>query len=100
MRRVISVIASVAINCSLIPAVASECAIPADIDAARSRWSAVRSQQANAVETTCRAYATSFYEAVTLRHAAADCRDREWRVAVLDSEINAFNELLASNCSS
>ena len=100
MRKIVAAIASVAINWSMMPAVASECTLYRDIDATRLRWSTLRSQPANAAdnEKTCRAYASSFFEAVTLRQAAAGCLNRERSLAVLDSEINAFNDLLARKC--
>jgi hypothetical protein len=47
---------------------------------------------------TCRAYAASFYESVTLRQTAARCADGQRNLAVLDSEVNAFNDLLATRC--
>ena len=102
MRRLIALIASAAINASSIPAGASECTANKDIDAFRSHWATLRSHPANAAdkEKTCRAYAASFYESVTLRQAAAQCADGERNLAVLDSEINAFNDLLATKCGS
>jgi hypothetical protein len=54
-------------------------------------------------ETNCRAYAASFYESVTLRQAAALCErgaDQARNLVVLDSEIDAFNNLLATKCGS
>ena len=100
MRRIALLIASVAINASTIPAVAAECTSIKDIDASRSRWELLRSQPAKAAEKEkiCRAYAASFYESVTLRQAAARCADGERNLAVLDSEIDAFNDLLATKC--
>src|SRR5262245_52011379 len=100
MRRILVLIASAAINSSAIPAVAAECTSIRDIDASRSRWELLRSQPAKEAdrEKICRAYATSFYESVTLRHAAARCADSVRNVAVRDSEINAFNDLLATKC--
>jgi hypothetical protein len=101
MRRIIVLIASVAINASTLPTVAAECTSNKDIDASRTRWATLRSQPANAPDNKiCRAYAASFYESVTLRQAAAGCVDRERNLAVLDSEINAFNDLLATKCGS
>ena len=102
MRRIIVLTASAAIIASIVPAVAAECTSNKDIDASRTRWTTLRSQPANAAdsEKTCRAYAASFYESVALRQAAAGCVDRERNLAVLDSEINAFNELLAKKCGS
>ena len=100
MRRILVLIASAAINSSAIPAVAAECTSIRDIDASRSRWELLRSQPAKEAdrEKICRAYATSFYESVTLRQASARCTDGERNLAVLDSEINAFNDLLATKC--
>jgi hypothetical protein len=101
MRRITVLIASAAINASVIPAVASECMSNKDIDASRTRWATIRSQPANAADRqkTCRAYAASFYESVTLRQAAARCVDGERNLTVL-VEINAFNDLLATKCGS
>ena len=100
MRRIVTLIACAAINASTTPAVASECTPNKDIDAFRSHWATLRRQPASAAdkEKTCRAYAASFYESVTLRQAIAKCADGERNLAVLDSEINAFNDLLATNC--
>jgi hypothetical protein len=100
MRRIAVLIASAAINASTIPAVAVECTSIKEIDASRSRWELLRGQPAKAAdkEKICRAYAASFYESVTLRQAAAKCADGGRNLAVLDSEIDAFNDLLATKC--
>jgi hypothetical protein len=84
----------------MIPSLAAECTSNMDIDASRLRWKLLRSQPATAAdkEKTCRAYAASFYESVTLRQAATRCAEGERNLAVLDTEINAFNELLATKC--
>jgi hypothetical protein len=102
MRRIIVLIASFAISASTIPTVASECRSNKDINASRTRWATLRSQRASAADNakTCRAYAASFYESVMLRQAAAKCVDGERNLAVLDSEINTFNDLLAAKCGS
>jgi hypothetical protein len=102
VRSIIAFIASAAINWSMIPAVAPECVSNKDLGAALSRWATLPSQPASAVgnEKICRDYAASFYEFVTLRQAAAKCVERERKLAVLDSEINAFNDLLATKCGS
>ena len=94
MRRIAVLIASAAINASTIPAVAAEYTSNKDI------WGTVQSQSANAAdkEKACRAYAASFYESVMLRQAAANRVDGERVLAVLDSAINAFNDLLATKC--
>jgi hypothetical protein len=100
MRRILVLAAFAAISASAIPAVAAECTSVKGIDASRSRWETLRSQPAKEAdrEKACRAYAASFYESVTLRQAAATCATGERNVVVLDSEINAFNELLATKC--
>jgi hypothetical protein len=100
MRRIIVLIAFAAINLSTIPVVAAECTSNKDIEASRRRLATLRSQPTNPAdsEKTCRAYAASFYESVTLRQAVAGCVDRERNLAVLDSEINALNDLLAKKC--
>jgi hypothetical protein len=100
MRRIAFLVASAVINASTIPAVASECMSIRDLDASRARWAALLSQPANVVdkEKTCRAYATSFYESVTLRQAAVRCVGGERNLALLDSEINVFNDLISTKC--
>jgi hypothetical protein len=100
MKRITVLVASAALNASTIPALAAECKSNRDIDAFRAHWALVRSRPANAAdaEKTCRAYAASFYESVTLRQAAAKCIDGEPNMAILDSEINSFNDLLATKC--
>jgi hypothetical protein len=100
MRRIAVLIVSAAINASTIPAVAAEHTSNKDIDAARAVT--VQSRPVNAAdnEKTCRAYAASFYESVVLRQAAAGRVDGERVLAALDSVINAFNDLLATKCSS
>ena len=98
MRRVAVLIAAAALNASTIPSVAAECTSIKDIDACRARWATVQSLPANAAdkEKTCRTYAASFYQSVVMRQAAANGGERV--LAVLDSVINAFNDLLATRC--
>lgn len=102
MRRILFLIAFAAINASAVPAIAAECTSIKDIDASRSRWELLRSQATRAAdkEKSCRAYATSFYESVTLRQAVAGCVNGGRKLAALDSEIESFNELLATKCGS
>jgi hypothetical protein len=100
MRRIVVLIAYAAINASMIPAVASECTSDKNIEALRARWATVRSQPTRTTDRdkACRAYVASFYESVTLRQATARCAGDGRNLAVLDSEINAFNDLLAMKC--
>ena len=100
MRRITVLIASAAINASTIPALAAECTSNKNIDASHTGWATVHSQPANVTDNdkACRAYAASFYESVMLRQAAARRVDGERVLMVLDSVINAFNDLLVMKC--
>jgi hypothetical protein len=104
MMRLAALLASVAIIASPIPSVASECASSRDVDVSRARWAAVRSQPTKADDqTSCRAYAASFYESVKLRQEAALCSrdtDQARKLTILEAEIDAFNNLLATRCGS
>ena len=101
MRRMFVLVMSAAINASTIPAVAAEFRSDKDMDATRTRSATLRSQPANAAdnEQACRAYAASFYQSVTLRQAAVKYADGERTLGLIDSVINAFNDLLATKCS-
>ena len=52
-------------------------------------------------EKNCRAYGIHFYETVTARQAISICRDgidHQRDLALIDSEIDAFNNLIAAQC--
>ena len=99
MARIVVLVTSILINATTIPAVASECASMTQIAASRAQVTAVRSQQPLDIEKACRAYAEAFYRIVVTRQAAAACGvGRQRDLAVLDSEINTFNDLLANQC--
>jgi len=99
MARIVALVTSMLINATTIPAVASECASMTEIAASRADLTAVRNQQPTDIEKACKAYAESFYRIVVTRQAAAACGvGRQRDLAVLDSEINAFNDLLATRC--
>ena len=85
-------------------AAGASCDKPPDVAAARVRWAAARKSMAVAQQPAemCRAYGKYFYEAAVVRQAAASCesgaaRDRD--LESLDTEIDAFNNLIASQCS-
>ena len=101
MRRIPVLIASALINAATIPGLAAESALNKDVDAARVVAANVHSKPANAAdnEKTCRAYAASFYESEMLRQAA-DRVDGARMLTALHSAISAFNDLLATKCSS
>src|SRR5262249_12017085 len=82
----------------------SYCGRTPDLAAARHRWAATRQSPVNPTlsDKNCRDYNTNFYEAVIARQAAALCEDgsdRQRDLEVLDSEIDAFNNLIATQCS-
>jgi hypothetical protein len=105
MIRLVILFGSLAINMSTTPALASQCASRSEIASTLSRWAAVRRQfvQATNHETACRVLAASFYESVATRQATTACvhdAGHDPDVGALDSEINAFNDLLSAKCSS
>src|SRR5262245_49348973 len=82
---------------------APNCGQAAELAAARVRWAAVRQSRVDAANSakSCRAYGLNFYEAVTARQGVATCKDgitRQPVLDVLDSEIDAFNNLIAARC--
>jgi len=103
-------IAIVAIALLVEPATAAKaetsyCGQVSDLAAARLRWAAARQSRVDPAqnERNCRAYGIHFYEAVTARQAASICReglDQQRNLALLDSEIEAFNNLIATQCRS
>jgi hypothetical protein len=80
----------------------SECASISDLASARARWEATRLSRIDAThaEKICHDYAVTFYEAVTVRRTASICESstdrRRLDLVLLDSEIEAFNNLIAS----
>jgi hypothetical protein len=97
--RLAILLTSATITASTVPVAASPCTSPTAIAATRTHWAAVRRQFSNAADrdAACRAYAASFYDSVTTRQAAAGCTGGT-DITALDSEVNAFNELLATKC--
>jgi hypothetical protein len=75
-----------------------------DLSAVRLRWAAVRKSPVDPghSEQSCRSYRSNFFEAVTTRQTASFCRDgtdRSRTLDLLDTEIEAFNDLIATQCS-
>jgi len=82
---------------------ASSCGQATEFAAARVRWAAVRQSRGDTTnnEKNCRAYGIHFYETVTARQAVSICRDgidHQRDLALMDSEIDAFNNLIAAQC--
>jgi hypothetical protein len=80
------------------------CGQASELAAARQRWAAARQSRVDPGhnERNCRAYGIHFYEAVIARQAASSCadgRDHQRSLDLLDSEIDAFNNLIARQCS-
>ena len=81
------------------------CSQLSDLSAARLRWAAVRKSRIDPGrrEESCRSYGSNFVEVVTTRQAASFCRDgvdRQRTLELLDADIEAFNDLIATQCSS
>src|SRR5262245_19250531 len=82
---------------------ATNCAQVSELAASRVRWAAARQGRVDSAEAErkCRAYRIHFYDAVTARQAASICEDsinRQRELALLDGEIDAFNNLIAAQC--
>jgi 4-hydroxy-3-methylbut-2-enyl diphosphate reductase IspH len=83
---------------------AAHCGQASELSAARLRWAATRQTHVGPgqADKICRAYGQQFYEAVEARQAASVCQDsvnRQRDVDILDAEIDAFNNLIAAQCS-
>ena len=106
MLRIIIVAVALLIDSAVTAgAGASGCSQLSDLSATRLRWAAVRKSHVDPgqSEESCRSYRPSFFEAVTTRQAASICRDggdRSRTLELLDTEIEAFNDLIATQCSS
>jgi hypothetical protein len=105
MLRVIIVAVALLIDPAITAGAAtSGCSQLSDLSAARLRWAAVRKSRVEPDhgEESCRSYRSNFFEAVTTRQAASICRDgaeRSRTLELLDTEIEAFNDLIAMQCS-
>ena len=79
------------------------CGHASELATARLRWDAARRSPTDPAlrEKNCRAYGIQFYEAVTARQAISACRDgidHQRELKLLDSDIDAFNNLIAAQC--
>ena len=103
LRPLVYAIALVTNAATLSEAHAS-CSQASEISAARVRWAAVRQHVGNrSTAESCRAYSHVFLEAVNTCHVASICEDgadRQRDLALLDVDIDAFNNLIAAYCSS
>jgi hypothetical protein len=91
----------------VVPATAAKveayCSQSSQIAAARVRWTVVRQSNVDPAhrDESCRAYGNKFFEAAKARQDVAICEegvDRQRALEMLDAEIDAFNNLIASQC--
>ena len=106
-RTLLLRIAMVSISVLLTPAIAANagasCRQEADMAASRTASAVARSSSVVPAQQPdrCRAYSKVFFDAVEARQAASICADdtdRQRTLAMLDAKIDAFNNLIASEC--
>jgi hypothetical protein len=101
-------IAALLIILVVTPAVAAKvdvtfCTQAHDTAAVHVRWALAQQHDSKLhKEDSCRVYRNQFYEAAVTRQNATRCEQgdiRERALEVIDAEINAFNDLIATSCS-
>jgi hypothetical protein len=88
------------------PVLAAEinyCAQAHDSAEARLKWALERQGHGETLQKddSCRAYRSKFYEAAVTRQNVTHCEQddiRQSALEVIDAEINAFNDLIATYC--
>ena len=88
----------------VLAAKASHCAQAHDNAEARLKWALERQGNGETLQKddNCRAYRSEFYEAAVTRQNITHCEQNDIRqhaLQVIDAEINAFNDLIATHCS-
>jgi hypothetical protein len=81
----------------------SYCAQAHDSAEARLKWALERQGHGETLQKddSCRAYRSKFYEAAVTRQNVTHCEQddiRQSALEVIDAEINAFNDLIATYC--
>jgi hypothetical protein len=103
MLRLLVCAITLAINAATLSDAHASCSQSSEISAARVRWTTMRQYVGNSPpEESCRTYSHVFLEAVNARHVASICEDgadRQRDLALLDADIDAFNNLIAAYCS-
>ena len=79
------------------------CAQAHEIALSRLKWALARQHDSNVSQDddSCRVYRSVFYEAAVTRQSVTRCEQvdiREYALQVIDDEINAFNDLIATHC--
>jgi hypothetical protein len=74
-----------------------------DAAVAHLRWALAPRRSSSVLQTdeSCRTYRSEFYEAAVTRQNITHCEQEDVRqhaLDVLDAEINAFNDLIATHC--
>ena len=84
----------------VVAAKVSYCAQAHDSAEARLKW-ALERQGTLQKDDSCRVYRSEFYEAAVTRQNVTHCEQddiRQSALEVIDAEINAFNDLIATYC--
>ncbi len=81
----------------------SYCAQAHDSAEARLKWALERQRDGEPLQKddSCHAYRSGFYEAAVTRQDITHCEQddvRQRALEVIDAEINAFNDLIATYC--
>jgi hypothetical protein len=79
------------------------CAQAHETASSRLKWALAHQHDYNAMQKDdiCRVYRSEFYEAAVTRQSVTQCEQddvREHTLQVIDDEINAFNDLIATYC--
>jgi hypothetical protein len=104
MLRIVILVIAILLDPGMAPAAdMSGCSELSHLSSARLRWAALRKNRADPVdkEESCRSYRSNYFEAVMTRHEASFCAgviDRQRVLELLDSEIEALNDLIATGC--
>jgi hypothetical protein len=103
LRTVISVMLILSFSASFSDSEAWYCGKSFDFRAARIRWASTRQDgpRSEDADQACRAYRNQFYEAMEARQTVSQCQagaDRQKGIEILDAEIDAFNNLIATRC--
>jgi hypothetical protein len=105
MLRIVILAIAILLDPAIAPAAdMSGCNQLSHLSSARLRWVALRKSRADPVhkEESCRSYRSNYFEAVMTRYEASFCGnviDRHRLLELLDFEIDAFNDLIATHCS-
>jgi hypothetical protein len=101
ITRVTLLVLAIVIGSAQAKADSSNCV--SNFAATRLRLAMAHQRHDEDSEANCRVYGANFYEAVMARQAAATCgqgTERQRILDALDSEINVFNGLIATQCAS